>query len=565
MYLLKLYTNNSNFKPIKFNKSGISIIIGTNKNTEKDKNTFNGVGKSLSIKLIDFCLGSSEIPDLKKLGDWVFFLEIEIDQKLYVISRSVQNQKILSINNIDYDEASFKKWMTYNINPYIPDNIFLTYRSVLRRFLRPNKESYLKFDKVSKEEQVFSRNINEAYILGLNTSLAEEKYKLLRDLDENSSFKAKLLKNSNLSGMTDLQEAKIQKKLDELNKKIQEFKIMHNYTDIESEQEKLQNDYEITRNNISLVENNLQFINNSLKEKIDLNYEDIEKLYNDAQVELGDLLKNKLSKIAIFHENLLQNRKSVLLKDKNDYEITLKSLRKKRKLLQSQIDKNYELLNTSGTFKEYETLINKTKDYSERLQENNILKKQLKDTNDEIRNLQKQFLDTQEKSSNYFSLVETKNMVENIKKIFYSFSKTIYPDRISLLRIEDNESNKSQLRYIIEPEIEHSSSDGVGKAKIFCYDMTKLLLKNTAFKFLVHDGRLFESIDPTQIKEMIELSYEKTTNNNLQYIFNINQNFLDSLKEKMKNEKFKSIIEKNIVARLTDEKPLLGKRIEIKY
>ena len=80
MYLLKLYTNNSNFKPIKFNKSGISIIIGTNKNTEKDKNTFNGVGKSLSIKLIDFCLGSSEIPDLKKLGDWVFFLEIEIDQ-----------------------------------------------------------------------------------------------------------------------------------------------------------------------------------------------------------------------------------------------------------------------------------------------------------------------------------------------------------------------------------------------------------------------------------------------------------------------------------------------------
>ncbi len=565
MYLLKLYTNNSNFKPIKFNKSGISIIIGTNKNTEKDKNTFNGVGKSLSIKLIDFCLGSSEIPDLKKLGDWVFFLEIEIDQKLYVISRSVQNQKILSINNIDYDEASFKKWMTYNINPYIPDNIFLTYRSVLRRFLRPNKESYLKFDKVSKEEQVFSRNINEAYILGLNTSLAEEKYKLLRDLDENSSFKAKLLKNSNLSGMTDLQEAKIQKKLDELNKKIQEFKIMHNYTDIESEQEKLQNDYEITRNNISLVENNLQFINNSLKEKIDLNYEDIEKLYNDAQVELGDLLKNKLSKIAIFHENLLQNRKSVLLKDKNDYEITLKSLRKKRKLLQSQIDKNYELLNTSGTFKEYETLINKTKDYSERLQENNILKKQLKDTNDEIRNLQKQFLDTQEKSSNYFSLVETKNMVENIKKIFYSFSKTIYPDRISLLRIEDNESNKSQLRYIIEPEIEHSSSDGVGKAKIFCYDMTKLLLRNTAFKFLVHDGRLFESIDPTQIKEMIELSYEKTTNNNLQYIFNINQNFLDSLKEKMKNEKFKSIIEKNIVARLTDEKPLLGKRIEIKY
>lgn len=60
MYLISLTSNNTGFKNVYFNKRGLSIILGDQVDTTPiaEKNTFNGVGKSLLIELIHFCLGA---------------------------------------------------------------------------------------------------------------------------------------------------------------------------------------------------------------------------------------------------------------------------------------------------------------------------------------------------------------------------------------------------------------------------------------------------------------------------------------------------------------------------
>jgi uncharacterized protein YydD (DUF2326 family) len=61
MLLISLTANKESFKPIYLKRSGLSLIIGKQKEPETTiiGRTYNGVGKSLAIALIHFCLGSS--------------------------------------------------------------------------------------------------------------------------------------------------------------------------------------------------------------------------------------------------------------------------------------------------------------------------------------------------------------------------------------------------------------------------------------------------------------------------------------------------------------------------
>ena len=62
MKLLSLTANKPNFHSIVF-KEGINIIVGkqVSPHDENDGNTYNGVGKSLTVHLIHFCLGANKI------------------------------------------------------------------------------------------------------------------------------------------------------------------------------------------------------------------------------------------------------------------------------------------------------------------------------------------------------------------------------------------------------------------------------------------------------------------------------------------------------------------------
>ena len=85
MKLLSLRANQPSFHPIVF-KDGINIIVGKQVAPldENDGNTYNGVGKSLTLHLIHFCLGANKITSFaQKLPNWEFTLNFEIDGVTY--------------------------------------------------------------------------------------------------------------------------------------------------------------------------------------------------------------------------------------------------------------------------------------------------------------------------------------------------------------------------------------------------------------------------------------------------------------------------------------------------
>ena len=108
MQLLELSSNQPTFKKVKFNPTGLNLIIGQKSEGSGIKDTYNGVGKSLLIELINFCLGSRNKKALEdSLAGWEFTLKFQINGKSYSATRSTINQGYISLNG---ENISLKRY-----------------------------------------------------------------------------------------------------------------------------------------------------------------------------------------------------------------------------------------------------------------------------------------------------------------------------------------------------------------------------------------------------------------------------------------------------------------------
>ncbi len=171
MRLIKLSANNSGFKTVEFNRTGLSIIIGRRHNsdyTQNRKSTYNSVGKSFTIALIHFCLGSSKNPEFEtKLSEWEFTLKFEIDNSIHIASRKCNDQnKII----LDGEEKGIKEYTDFLANKVfaIPAGTkYISFRSLIPRFIRQKKASYNSYDNFIPEESEFAKLLNNSFLLGL--------------------------------------------------------------------------------------------------------------------------------------------------------------------------------------------------------------------------------------------------------------------------------------------------------------------------------------------------------------------------------------------------------------
>src|SRR5690554_2269253 len=100
--LIKLYSSNDIFDPIIFD-DGINLILGEKLEDEQNKRVgkkTNGVGKSMAIQFIDFCLLSdydksriSLIPEDVLAKDEEIMLDMIISEKQLTIIRSKGHEK----------------------------------------------------------------------------------------------------------------------------------------------------------------------------------------------------------------------------------------------------------------------------------------------------------------------------------------------------------------------------------------------------------------------------------------------------------------------------------------
>lgn len=573
MKLIRLSANMPSFHTVHF-KDGINIIVGKQleKTSTNEGKTYNGVGKSLILHLIHFCLGATNtIPEFtEKLPDWIFTLEFKIDNTTYTASRSVKEQSKINFCNKSIKLNEMRTIMLklcFNIDEKINN---LTFTTLFSRFIRRYRECYTHFDKYVLKENEYQSLINNCYLLGIdideviNKHILNEKQKIItntrKTINKDPDFKKYYLGESN----PEIDISDIKDSIEILKERIRNFNVSDNYHELQEEANDKSYQKKQLENKHFLIKNNIKNIEQSLENKSYIKDDEIINLYEKAKIEIPDMVKKRLEQVLSFHHKLLETRNLRLYKELNKNKAQLKEINNSIEILGKRMDELIKYLDSHGALDEYDTLNEELRNLEnklEKVQSYQNLKKKY-DTDD--LEIKQEFI---EKDKDTILLLETLNEhLSKLKSTYRNYVKYFYPRKSSGLVIEVN-SGKNSLRYNIEARIEDDASDGVNEVRIFCFDLLILTTKQSNMRFMAHDSRLFSNMDHRQRALLFKLINEVTSLNNLQYICSINEDTLSSIKPLLDNEnEYDNIINKNIILELTDDSPkskLLGIQVDI--
>ena len=577
MRLIKLSANKPDFKTVKFNKTGISIILGKRHNddyTQNKKGTYNSVGKSLIISLIHFCLGSHKNPEFEsKLDAWEFFLEFEIGNENFRVARNCINQSFVSLNDTEMSIKDYTEFLGSKVFQLPSDSKFLSFRSLIPRFIRPQKSSYLTYDTYLKNEQPSGELVNNAFLLGLDISLILKKLTLKDELDRVEEMKKSVEGDPVIKSFFSADEddyeidvVDIKQKIGKLEKGIADFKVAEDYYQVVKEADQIKFELKSYENRASNYKTAIGNIEKSLQYTPDIPKKKILELYHEAQIQLPDYVKKQLADVEEFNSKLLGNRSQRLTREKHDFEKKLQDIEAIIKNLGKQKDAKLEYLNTRGGLDEFTKLNEKLKDLKIRydsIEKFRLLKQEYKNKTEELK---REFSHQNTATLDY--LARNRALIEKNIILFKELTDEFYEHKRAGIDIKSNEGiNKT--RFEIKAKIDDDKGDGVNDVKIFCFDWAILKAQhNHNVKMLFHDSRLLSEIDSRQQATLMKVAFDSTAECDLQYIISINQTTYDSLKAEMQSEEFNAIIEDNIILELTDESnksKLLGMQLDLDY
>lgn len=564
----------NSFHTIEF-KEGLNFIIGkqANRNDKNKSNTFNGVGKSLIVYIIHFCLGSNKIDAFeKKIPGWEFTLEFSNNGHNYKSLRNTSSQSEIYLNDEKLTLSKFRsKFLkeAFGLEEKINN---LTFNTLFPRFIRRDRECYVNYDKFVKKEQEYSQLLNNSFLLGLEIELVTEKKRLRSKFNTTKDLKNSIEKDPIIrehfsnNDDTEIEILDLEDQISRLENEVAEFKISNNYHEIEKDADEKSYYLKELDNRRVLINNSIKSIDKSLEIKPDLSDKKVIDLYNQSIVEVPEMVVKKIEEAVIFQTNLLKNRNKRLIKERLKNQQKLKSIDDEISSTGLALDKVLSYLDSHGALDDYSSINKKLNDMKAKLERLNEYQKILKTYKKKLKDVQSDL--TQENNEVDTYLEESQELLEEIMTTFRDLSKSFYEKKPGGIKIINNDGENT-LRFDITAKIQDDSSDGVNEVKIFCFDMTLLLLKqNHNFNFLFHDSRLFGNMDPRQRYTLFKTAGEKVSNGNLQYIASINEDTLLSFKDLISKEEYKNLIEDNVILTLTDESDeskLLGMQIDMDY
>lgn len=576
MKLIELRANQPTFKTVTFNEIGISLIVG--KRLSKDsKDSYNSIGKSLTIAITHFCLASNKIEAFeKKLPGWEFELEFKINEVVYISRRStVGKQNKIYLNDEEVSLDKFRKFLAKDVFLITEPIKYLTFRTLIARFIRPYKSSYIHYDKFFDKEQDYQKLLNNAYLLGLDIVRIQQKYELKDEYDKAQKLK-NTIENDNVmrsyfdstdEGEVDIKVVDLTTKIKKLNKSIDGFTIAEDYNNIRLEADKISARLQEYKLRASSIGNAIRSIKESLKIKPDVSREKIVKLYQNAQIQLGNTVLKKLEEVERFNEKILANRGLRLMQEHKRFENQLKETNETIQKLAKLEDEKLQYLNSHGALDDYTQLTKQLSAYTIQLEKLQQFKNLLNEYKNKLEEVKKDFSEENIATNEYLKKDFTTTITENIT-IFQSLANEFYNDKPSGITVSNNEG-KNKIRYNINAKIELDRGDGVNEVKIFCFDWT--LLKgqhNHKVKFLFHDSRILSETDTRQVATMFKIAYENSIKHGFQYILSANQNILDALKNELSEEEYQNIIVDSEILELNDkslEGKLLGIQVDLDY
>lgn len=570
MQLISLEANKSSFNTVHFNAKGLTLIIG--KSTSADKNnTYNGVGKSLLIQIVNFCLGSNKITAFEQdLSDWEFTLRFKVSDIIFTARRATNNQNKIYLNDKELGQAAFNAEMEKMLLDLPEDSPYLTFRTVLSRFYRTSRGSYVSSLATAKE-QPFSSLVNNSFLLELDLDYVYQKRATRKRYQELETFEKSFKKDPVIreyyAGDLDVEFeiSRLTQDVKKLESDIDNYKVAENYAALQAEADDIAEKLSKIKNRIYYLNTSIKNIKHSMSLYQDMDLGKVYSLYGEITELFKEGTLQTLEETISFHKSIHVKRSERLAKELKRLSAAYLEEKESESESQKAFDEKIKLLAKSRAL-DFFAAIN-----AQLTELKNKLSKLQDYKNISVHSKKEMARALQELSSQEIGAIEyLESYKEQEHPVYLGFSilaNEFYPEVPAGISIQNNEGN-NQERFKISVKIQNDASDGINEVKIFCFDLNNLINSRVHyFQSVFHDSRLFSDIDPRQRAILLQRAHALTKACGKQYIATINEDQLTSLKDVLTVEEYEEIYS-TVTLELKDDSPeskLLGIQIDMQY
>lgn len=575
MKLLKLSANQESFHTVRFNESGVSLIVAKSV-TNQAKDTYNSVGKSLTVALVHFCLGSNKNDAFEeKLPSWEFYLDFDINGVRHTTARATSSQDSIELDGESLSLADFRDRLGKEVfNLHVPVKN-LTFRTLISRFIRPEKSSYNHYFSPIVQEEDYPRLLNASYLLGLDIDRVVKKEQLKAEYDDVKKLGDKLEKDPTIkafflkdSGEEDLEISIVglESKIENLKRDIASFVIAEDYTEVKREADQISSLLRKQRNEATKLRIAIKNIQQSLAVKPDISRQQLIAFYKEANVAIGEMVMKRLEDLERFNAQILESRSRSLSEELRRFESQLGDVEQDIARLEKEENEKLAYLGSHGALDDYTSLTRLLSETEMKLKSQQQYKQLIREYKTRQQELKKDFAEENLSTTQYLSDID-----DHIKKnisLFKSLTDAFYADKPSGITIVNNEGT-NKIRFNINAKITDDAGDGVNDVRTFCYDWTLLLGHyNHNVDFIFHDSRIVSDLDSRQVVSMLRVAKENTIKCEYQYILSLNEANLKGVQAILSPEDYKALVTDNVILELTDESnagKLLGIQVDLKY
>lgn len=540
--LYQLYANDSRFKAIQF-KKGINIILSDRTDQSGKKDSRNGLGKTLLMQIIHFCLGSDlqkKLLPVDNIQEWIFYLELDVCNQRVKIARSIRDNNIIKIEGECKDfpilpeenkREGFKYYRIPEWRNLLGISLFglevqqekytPSFRVLVSYFIRNGIEGYINPFIYFKNQPNWSMQVHNAFLLGIAWHHIS-KFQEIKEEENIINIQSKSKKDNTIisKGELEAEKVRLQHEIEREQKELSKFKVHDQYKALQEEADEYTRIIHAAVNKKAMLEQYLESSMASVKYEKPPADTELDYLYGQLEIHFSQNVKKTLLEARIFHEKAVRYREeflraeTVLLRNKiEDEALKIKQADEKRSAIMT-------ILKDHGALEDFTLLQDRWLEKKRKLSE---ILEQIKEVHElSIRRKEVKSKKMELEAMMQRDYEQSRDSRENAIIGFNENSEALYHESGRLI-IDLKENG-----YSFDVDIPRSNSNGVNKMKIFCYDLTlvEIFAKSKKIDFLIHDSTIFEGVDSRQVAHAIEHAYKISEQNNFQYICALNSDMI---------------------------------------
>ncbi len=576
-----VYANKESFHTVEFT-AGLNVVLAERMEASTQKDTRNGLGKTTLIEIIDFCLGSSgKSLRIEPLEEWAFSIDITIAGNRIRVTRSIEaNTRIVIegptegwIEQPEVDEEtgerilSLNKWkivlgrVLFNLpDADVKHKYKPSFRSMISYFIRTGQDAYSNPFRFHRSQNPWNQQLTIGFLLGLNWEHAsqwqvlKDQVKAIEALDNAIKIGA-IAGTEGTVGELETERVQLEGQIERDRKALANFKVNPQYEEIQEEADRVSATiHELTNQNVTERRRLARYMESIAAEEPPSEGA-LEELYEETGLVFPDAVNRTLDQARTFHQKIVENRKTFLETEVERLDLQIQGRNENISDLSSERAISLEILLSEHALQEMT-----------QLQEKHI------ETKEKLERIKTRIFELKEKTTRKREIKTENTDLTKVAEQDHEERRTIWSKAINLFDENSQALYKRPGHLVIDVtdkgykysvEIERSSSQGIGKMKIFCFDQMLLQLAAThenQINFLIHDSILYDGVDSRQRALALECAAQITQELDAQYICTLNS---DDVPRDDFSKDFN--FDQHVRLTLTDKDPsgsLLGIRFE---